>query len=75
MIWLDEARARAALDLAHAAWQATARSAGAKGALPGWEDPADRLAAAAPAERDPAGRAAQIAAFIAATGGDTDSGG
>jgi hypothetical protein len=72
-IWLDEARARAALELAHAGYAAAAAGAGAKGReIAGWEDPADVLAGAepeaAPRPRDPAERAAQVRAFLAATG-------
>ena len=72
-IWLDEARARAGLELAHAGYAASAAGAGAKGReIPDWEDPADVLAAvepdAAPRSRDPAERAAQVRAFLAVTG-------
>lgn len=75
MIWLDEARARAQLETAHATWCVLALLAGARRSdLPDWDDPADALDPPeddpAPRERDPAARAAEIAAFVAATGGD-----
>jgi hypothetical protein len=72
--WLDDTRARAALILAHATANASAAAAGAKrSSLPGWADPADEFAAAGEKAARPAagGRAAEIAAFVAATGGDT----
>lgn len=72
-VWLDEARARAALVLAHAGYAAAASGAGAKARdIPGWEDPADALAGAgqdSPGRAaDPAERAAQVRAFLAAAG-------
>lgn len=65
-----------ALGLAYAAAAHTALAAGAKrSALPGFTDPADAFdgAGAAPARpaAQPGDRAAQIQAFIAATGGET----
>lgn len=74
MIWLDEARARAALELAHATYAAAAVGAGAKGRdIPGWEDPADVFSGESEPDtamraRDPQERAEQIRAFLAATG-------
>jgi hypothetical protein len=78
VIWLDDARARAQLAAIRNLYEVQAVKAGAKPhELPDWEDPADALAGAgdsagaAPSRaRDPAARAAQIAAFVAATGGE-----
>lgn len=60
--------------LAHAGFAATAQSAGAKrSALPGWTDPADDFAAAdddEPSRETGEARAAQVAAFIRAAGGE-----
>jgi hypothetical protein len=73
-IWLDEARQREQLSLAHATWAIAAAKAGAKPHEIGeWTDPADLMGEAeddaGPArDRDPAGRAAQIRAFLAASG-------
>ena len=72
-VWLDEARARSALSLAHAAYAAAAAAAGARPHQVGeWEDPADVLAGTGPdapaRAKDPAERAAQVAAFLAAAG-------
>jgi hypothetical protein len=72
-IWLDEARARAALELAHAGYAAAAAGAGVQSRdIPDWEDPADVMAGAAdaatPRAADPAERAAQVRAFLAVTG-------
>jgi hypothetical protein len=72
-IWLDEARARQALELAHATWATAALKAGAKKHEVGtWEDPADQLDGAEDTstgrETDPAARAAQIRAFLTASG-------
>lgn len=71
-VWLDEARARQALELAHAGYAATLGSAGAKPhEIPDFTDPADEFAGADDApERaaDPAERAAQVRAFLAAAG-------
>jgi len=76
-VWLDEARDRMRLEIAHGTFTAAALAAGAKrSALPDYTDPADQLADAStpPPDRDPETRAAQITAFIAATGGDTAGG-
>lgn len=67
-----------ALELAHATWTATAIGAGAKARdLPEHEDPADTFSDdddnGAMREQDPAGRAAQVRAFLAATDGETVS--
>lgn len=78
VVWLDEARAREQLKAARALYDVMAVQAGAKAhELPDWEDPADIFAdqeageaTAATRARDPAVRAAQIEAFIAATGGE-----
>jgi hypothetical protein len=72
VIWLDEARARMALELAHAGYAATTGAAGAKPhEIPEHTDPADEFAGAGepPARSaDPAERAAQVRAFLAAAG-------
>jgi hypothetical protein len=77
VIWLDEARARKQLAATRAVHDMIAVQAGAKEhQLPDWEDPADVFAdqqqegEGAVRARDPAERAAQIQAFIAATGGE-----
>lgn len=73
-IWLDDARQREQLALAHAAWAVAAARAGAKRHEIGdWTDPADLLAddddqAGTGRARDPATRAAQIGAFLAGAG-------
>ena len=72
-VWLDEARARLALELAHAGYAAALGAAGAKPhEIPEFTDPADEWADAAddtPARAtDPAERAAQVRAFLAAAG-------
>jgi hypothetical protein len=75
VIWLDEARQRAALELAHMTYQVAAVRAGAKRHdLPDWEDPADLFDAPPPPSRarDPQERAGQIAAFLAAAGEAAD---
>lgn len=83
-IWLDDARQREQLALAHATWATAAAQAGAKRHEIGdWTDPADLMddAAGGPGDaaraRDPAARAAQISAFLAASGmtGDATSSG
>ena len=73
VIWLDEARARQALELAHAAYAATLAAAGAKPhEIPDFTDPADEWAGAGDdtpdRAADPAERAAQVRAFLAAAG-------
>ena len=77
VIWLDEARAREQLKATRAVHDVIASMAGVKAhKLPDWEDPADVFAdqeeqgQGATRARDPAARAAQIEAFIAATGGE-----
>ena len=75
-IWLDEARARQALELAHAGYAAAAAAGGAKARdIPDWADPADALAEPEPAARaaDPAARAEQVRAFLAAAGDAGDA--
>lgn len=74
-IWLDEARAREQLAAARAVHDLIALGNGAREhELPDWEDPADAWAAAGPGEgsrtADPAARAAQVQAFVAAAGGE-----
>lgn len=78
-IWLDETRARAALQLAHATWAQAASAAGAKSHEIGdWDDPADVLddiedTAGTGRAADPAARAEQIRAFLATAGQAADA--
>lgn len=75
VIWLDDARQRAALELAHMTYQVGALRAGAKSHQLGeWEDPADAFDEPPPPSRarDPQQRAEQIAEFLAVAGQAAD---